>query len=91
MDLPYIIISIISMLIVGFLYFKTKTKRLNAHHTIDSQGKKRTFIPQSNLSIGAALVILGIIMDIGNRSANYILIGIGVILAIVDANKILSK
>lgn len=91
MDQSFVIVSVISVVIIGVLYFKTKTKRLNAHQTLNSQGKRRTFIPQSNLSIGAALVILGIIMDIGNRSANYILIGIGVILAIVDANKILSK
>jgi len=91
MDLPFVIVSVIAGIIVIVLYYMTRSERLRAHQALSSQGKRRTFIPQSNISIGAALVVLGIIMNIGNQAANYILIGIGVILAVVDSVKILKK
>jgi hypothetical protein len=90
MDLPFTIVSVIAILIVIVLYFLTRAKRMKAHKYLNSQGRRRTFIPQSNLSIGAALVVLGIIMNIGNQAANYGLIGAGLILAIIDAVKILK-
>jgi len=91
MDLPFIIVSVIAGVIVSVLYYITRTERLRAHRSLNSLGKKRTFIPQSNISIGAALVVLGIIMNIGNQAANYILIGVGLILAVMDSVKILKK
>lgn len=80
-------VSISALALIVVIYFLTKESRLRAHEEVKAKKLPWTRIPQTNLSIGIALVLVGIIIDPGNRIVNYIIIGVGVAISVYEMIK----
>ena len=91
MDTTYIWVSIGALALIVIIYFVTKKKRLQAHAQEQAQAKKQTPPTPTLATMGTALVVLGIVLDIGNRGVNYVFIGVGVLLSVIDLVRIQKR
>jgi L-asparagine transporter-like permease len=91
MDTLFLWVSISALALIAAIYFLTKKSRMDTHEKVKAQKVPWTRYPQTNLSVGFALVLLGIVFNTDNRLINYLLIGAGVLVSVAEYIKIKSK
>ena len=90
MDTVFTWVSLAALISLVLIYFLTRKSRLKTHEKVVAQKIPWTKYPQTTLSVGIVLVVLGIVIDTDYRIINYIMIGIGEIVTVLEFIRIRS-
>ncbi len=91
MDTVFTWISLAALISVAVIYFLTRKVRLKVHEEVVAKKTPWTKYPQTTLSVGIVLVVLGIIINTDYRIINYIMIGIGELVSVIEFFRIRSS